>query len=163
MPKPESITSAANPLLKEVRRAVTHGGVTDQGLCVAETFHLLEEALRSECEVRTVLVAESLRSAAERHIRGLHGIKLVVLPDDLFQRLSGTETSQGVMALVKPPVWKIEQLFRGAALVVVRAMICASVVFPVPGGPQRMMEVISSRSIWRRSGLPGPRMCSWPM
>jgi TrmH family RNA methyltransferase len=119
MPKPESITSAANPLLKEVRRAVTHGGVTDQGLCVAETFHLLEEALRSECEVKTVLVAETLRSAAERHIRGLHGIKLVVLPDDLFQRLSGTETSQGVMALVKPPVWKIEQLFRGAALVVV--------------------------------------------
>lgn len=119
MPKPESITSAANPLLKDVRRAVVRGGLTEQGLCVAESFHLLEEALRSDCEVKTVLAAESLRSAAEAHVRGLHGVKVAVLPDALFQRLSGTETSQGVMALVKPPVWKIEQLFRGAALVVV--------------------------------------------
>ena len=52
-------------------------------------------------------------------VRRLAGIKVVVLPDALFQSISGTETSQGVMALVKPPVWKLEQLFRGCPLVVV--------------------------------------------
>ena len=119
MRKAESITSAANPLLKEVRRAIVRGGLTEQGWCVAESFHLLEEALRSEREVKVVLVAESVRSAAEAHVRGLSGIRIVVLPDALFQRLSGTETSQGVMALVKPPAWKLEQLFRGCPLVVV--------------------------------------------
>jgi TrmH family RNA methyltransferase len=119
MPKPESITSAANPLLKEVRRAIVRGGPTGEGWCVAETFHLLEEALRSDCEVKTVLAAESVRSAAEAHVRRLAGIRVVVLPDALMRRLSGTETSQGVMALVKPPEWKLEQLFRGCALVVV--------------------------------------------
>ncbi len=43
-----------------------------------------------------------------------------------------------------------------------RAIRRASVVLPTPGGPQRMMEPISSRSICARSGLPGPTMCSCP-
>ena len=55
------ISSAANPLLKDVRRAIVRGGLTGQGWCVAETFHLLEEALRSDCEVKVVLAAESVR------------------------------------------------------------------------------------------------------
>ena len=123
MAKPETITSAANPLLKDVRRAIARGTLTEQGWCVAETFHLLEEALGSDCEVKTVLVAESVRSAPQlgtlAHVGKLARVKVVVLPDALFQGLSGTETSQGVMALVKPPVWKLEQVFRGCPLVVV--------------------------------------------
>jgi TrmH family RNA methyltransferase len=42
-----------------------------------------------------------------------------VLPDDLFQSISSTEASQGVMALVRPPQWSVDQLFRGHALTVV--------------------------------------------
>jgi RNA methyltransferase, TrmH family len=119
MAKAERISSAANPLLKDVRRAVARGGLTAEGWCVAETFHLLEEALRSDCEVKVVLAAESVLSATEAHVRRLSGIKLAVLPDALMQSLSGTETSQGVVALVKPPEWRLEQLFRGRSLVVV--------------------------------------------
>ncbi len=119
MLKAETITSAANPLLKDVRRAIARGGLTEQGWCVAESFHLLEEALRSECTVRMVLAADSVRSAAEAHVRRLPGVKVVVLPDALMQNISGTEASQGVMALVQPPEWRLEQLFRGNALVVV--------------------------------------------
>jgi TrmH family RNA methyltransferase len=119
MAKPETITSASNPLLKDVRRAIARGGLTPEGWCVAETFHLLEEALRSDCEVKTLLVAESVRSAAEGHVRGLRRIKVVVVPDSLMDGLSATETSQGVIALVKPPEWKLEQLFRGCPLVAV--------------------------------------------
>ncbi|MCC7347680.1 MAG: hypothetical protein IT538_09820 [Variibacter sp.] len=51
-------------------------------------------------------------------MRGLKDIRVAVLPDALFQGLSGTESSQGVMALVRPPEWKLEQLFRGRPLVV---------------------------------------------
>jgi RNA methyltransferase, TrmH family len=119
MAKAETITSAANPLLKDVRRAISRGALTERGWAVAETFHLLEEALRSDCEVATVLAAESVRSAAEAHVRRLAGVKVVVVPDALLQSVSGTETSQGVIALVKPPVWKIEHLFRSCPLVVV--------------------------------------------
>jgi TrmH family RNA methyltransferase len=119
MPKAETITSPANPLLKDVRRAIARGGLTAEGWCVAESFHLLEEALRSDCGVKTILVAESVRSAAEAHVRRLAGIKVAVLPDALFQTVAGTESSQGVMALVVPPEWRLEQLFRGNSLVVV--------------------------------------------
>jgi TrmH family RNA methyltransferase len=95
------------------------GGLTEQGWWVAETFHLLEEALRSDCQVVTVLAAETVRSAAEAHVRRLSGVRVVVLPDLLLQRLAGTETSQGIIALVKPPAWSLDQLMRGRPLVVV--------------------------------------------
>lgn len=119
MPKPETITSGTNPLVKDVRRAIARGTLTEQGWCVAESFHLLEEALRSDCAVKLVLAAETVRSAAEAHVRRLPSVRVVVLPDSLMQSVSGTESSQGIMALIQPPEWKLEQLFRGRALVVV--------------------------------------------
>ncbi len=82
---------------------------------MAETLHLLEEALRSRCQVKQVLAAESAREQLPR----LGGIKLAVLPDALLQKVSGTEASQGIIALVEPPEWKLEQLFADRALVVV--------------------------------------------
>ena len=119
MATPETITSAANPLLKDVRRAITRGSLTAQGWCVAETFHLLEEALRSHCEVKVVLAAESVRSAAEAQVRRRAGVKVVVVPDAVMQKVSATQTSQGVLTLVRPPEWTLDQLLRGRALVVV--------------------------------------------
>ena len=58
----DAVTSAANPLLKDVRRAIARGGLTDEGWCVAESFHLLEEALRSERDVPVVLASESVEN-----------------------------------------------------------------------------------------------------
>lgn len=95
------------------------GALTDEGWCVAESFHLLEEALRSERHVAVVLAADSVRTTVERHIAGLGSTRMVVLADALFQSVAATETSQGVIALVEPPAWSIEHLFRGQTLVVV--------------------------------------------
>jgi TrmH family RNA methyltransferase len=116
---PETITSTANPLLKDVRRAVARGSLTEAGWCIAETFHLLEEALRSGSEIKTVLAAESARNAVVAQGRRLANVKVAVMPDALFAGIAATETSQGVMALVQPREWKLEQLLPGAALVVV--------------------------------------------
>jgi TrmH family RNA methyltransferase len=116
---PETITSAANPLLKDVRRAVARGSLTAGGWCVAETFHLLEEALRSQCVVKTVLAAEGRRPAVEALGERLAGVKVVLLPDALFDGIAATETTQGVIALVQPREWKLEQLLKGKVLVVV--------------------------------------------
>src|SRR4051794_12659645 len=106
MLRAESITSAANPLIKDVRRAVSRGVLTRDGLCVAGTFHLLEEALRSGREVPVVLVSES----AERTLGRLNVGKLAVLPDPLLESISGTETAQGVIALVRPPQWTLHDV-----------------------------------------------------
>jgi len=119
MARPELISSAANPLIKSVRRAIARGSLTEDGLCVAESFHLLEEALRSDCAVKVVLAARSVQSAVEGHVRRLTSIRVAILPDALFQSMAGTESSQGVIALVAPPSWALEQLFRGRSLVTV--------------------------------------------
>lgn len=113
------LTSARNPLIKEVRRAILKGSTTADGLCIAETFHLLEEALRSDCQVDAIFAAESVRSAVETHVRGLRKTSVFVLPDALFDSISATESSQGVMALVRAPRWTLDQLFRGQSLVVI--------------------------------------------
>jgi TrmH family RNA methyltransferase len=118
MGRPETITSAANPLLKDVRRAMARGGLTEQGWCVAETFHLLEEAMRSDCEVKAVLAAESVRSTAEAQVGRRAGVRMVVVEDAAMRKVSATETSQGVVTLVRPKEWSLDQLFRGRALVV---------------------------------------------
>ncbi len=105
-------------MLKDIRRAIARGVLTEDGACVAESFHLLEEALRSSCEVRLVVASESVRSVVAAHIKGLN-VRLVILPDALFRAVSSTETSQGVIALVRPPEWNLDQLFRGNSLVIV--------------------------------------------
>ncbi len=87
---------------------------------MAESFHLLEEALRSERYVPAVLVSESVRITVERHVAGLKGTRrVVVCRTHSFQTIASTETSQGVIALVEPPEWSIDHLFRGQSLVVV--------------------------------------------
>ena len=78
-----------------------------------------EEALRSACEVKVVLAAESVRSAAEALVGRRRGVKVVVVTDAVMQKVSATETSQGVVTLVRTPEWTIERLLRGRALVVV--------------------------------------------
>jgi len=119
MPKVETVSSPANPLLKAVRKAVMVGGLTADGLCVAEAFHLLDEALRSRCVVKIVIAAQSAQSEVEARIGHSVDTRLVVLPDKLFEGLAATESTQGVMALVTPPSWKVDDLFEGRSLVVV--------------------------------------------
>jgi TrmH family RNA methyltransferase len=114
MPRAETITSAANPLLKDVRRAVARGGLTRDGLCVAESVHLLEEALRSGRDVPVVLAADS----AQQQLGRLRASKLLVLPDPLLESISATESTQGVIALVRPPEWTLEDVFGVRPLVI---------------------------------------------
>src|SRR5258706_15858597 len=112
------LTSPRNPLVKEVRKAIQRGGLTGDGLCVAEGFHLLEEALRADCEISSVFTLESVRAAVEDRLKCFRRIRAIALPDELFHSISSTETSQGVVALVRPPSWTLDQLFRGQSLVV---------------------------------------------
>ena len=85
---------------------------------VAESFHLLEEALRSDLDVPVVFAAASVRKAVERHVGRLQGVRLTVVSDALLETTATTPSSQGVIALVRPPVWDLDAVFRGRSLVV---------------------------------------------
>lgn len=106
------LLSDKNPLLKQVRRAVQKGSLTDDGFAVAEGFHLLEEALKSNAEIGAVIVAQSVTTAIESHVKGLK-LRVATVRDADFAALASTESPQGVLALVKPPAWALDQLLRG--------------------------------------------------
>jgi len=115
----EPITSAHNPLLKEIRRAVGRGALTSDGLCVAEGFHLLEEALRSELEIAAIVATEAAMSAAAALAKNAQKTRFLTVSEALFGGFSSTENAQGVIALVRPPVWCEDDLFPAPALVLV--------------------------------------------
>jgi TrmH family RNA methyltransferase len=119
MGRHEVLTSPANPMLKDVRRAVARGGLTEDGYMVAETFHLLEEALRGDLEIKTILAAESVHLGVRDRLPGQAGIRLAVVADSLFQKLADTESSQGVITLARPPSWDLEDCLRAPSLVIV--------------------------------------------
>ncbi len=114
-----TLTSPANPLVMNARRAARRGALTEDGYCLAESFHLLDEALRSGCRIKAVLVAHSACAEAETRLRERPDVRLVELSDSVFRSLSATESSQGVAALVQPRQWTLEDVFGARALVVV--------------------------------------------
>jgi TrmH family RNA methyltransferase len=114
-----AIRSAHNPLLREIRRAVARGGLTRSGQCVAEGFHLLEEALRSGLRIGAVVAAEAAAAKARGQIGDGKRIRLAVVEERVFAQLSATEHAQGVLALVEPPQWRERDLMARAAPVVV--------------------------------------------
>lgn len=108
---PEAITSPHNPLLRDVRRAVQRASLTSAGLAVAGTLHLLEEALRSSCDIPTVLATPALLPQVQRLLRRHPATRLLSLDEPLLAGLAGTESPQGVVSLVRPPSWTPDQLF----------------------------------------------------
>ncbi len=104
--------SAKNPLLKEIRRAVSRGTLTEEGYAVAEGAHLVADALAAGCDIRAVVVSESARD-------GSNYPEARTVTDQVFRDLASTETPQGVLALVRPPQWSVEQISAGDALVMV--------------------------------------------
>jgi RNA methyltransferase, TrmH family len=119
MLKIQPVTSAANPLVREVRRAIARGSLTTEGLCVAEGFHLLEEAVRSEREVWAILASESAAATVAERTSPRRSARTVVIADNLFQTIASTETSQGVISLVRPQEWMVEQLFSDTSSLIV--------------------------------------------
>ncbi|WP_031496746.1 TrmH family RNA methyltransferase [Bryobacter aggregatus] len=110
----ERLTSLQNPLLKLVRKAFAKGSATEDGLILAEGFHQIEEARRSQAKVEVVIGTE--------HALGRIGNiapRLVELSDAFFRETAGTEAPQGILALVRLPAWQPAQLWSAEALVLV--------------------------------------------
>ena len=66
-----------------------------------------------------VIAAESVLATVSTHLRGLKRTRVVSVSEAMFAKLASTETPQGVIALVRPPHWTLDQLVRGKPLVVV--------------------------------------------
>ena len=106
-----------------MRRAVTRGERTADGLLAVETPHLLEEALESRLPVERVLFTAD----AEKQVLALlrrwgAEPELFRVSSTVLAALSSTAAPQGLVALVRPRVWEAGDLFSpDPALVVILA------------------------------------------
>lgn len=104
-PAPE-IQSLQNPWVKEVRKAVRRGSLTESGLIVAEGIHLYEEALRSGLRVEAVFAVAAM-------VGKVSGASLV--PEALMREMTSLDTPAGLIALVEAPAEREER--RGVTVV----------------------------------------------
>lgn len=126
----ESIESRENRWLKRFRAALSGDGVQRRGetsdlegeIAGVEGVRLVESALCSGVEILSVLFSES----GAKHLSRLAPLipsesRLLRTSDRLFASASGTETPQGIAALVRPRVGTLDDLLSGVPLILVLA------------------------------------------
>lgn len=96
--EPPVIRSAANPVVKRVRRAL---GGRESGVLVLEGDRLIADALARGLELDELLIAESRPREVARALEQGHAVRVV--DDELLARLSRLETSPGALALARAP------------------------------------------------------------
>ncbi|MDF2679974.1 MAG: rRNA ((2251)-2-O)-methyltransferase RlmB [Brevibacillus sp.] len=100
----EVITSIQNPQIKRLHQLLDRKGREAQGRFLAEGAHLVEEALKSDAEVLTILydserdMDAACRRALENHPQG---VQVVAASSAILAKLSETKSPQGIVAEVK--------------------------------------------------------------
>jgi TrmH family RNA methyltransferase len=116
----EVITSRENRWLKQFRAALSGDGA--DAFTGVEGVRAVETALRSGAEIGAVLVSESGAKHLERLQQWiLEGARVLRTSDRLFAHVAGTETPQGIAALVKPIAATFDDMLRGTPLVLLMA------------------------------------------
>lgn len=112
------LTSTKNPLLQSIRRAAAAGRPLQDGLIVAEGPLLLEEAMRGKWAIERVFATPAAR---DRYAGLLSRVdaETVEVASRAFAGMAATETTQGVLALLRPHASAWEDLVSGCALVAV--------------------------------------------
>jgi TrmH family RNA methyltransferase len=98
------ITSSQNPKLKLVR--TLQGRAKERreaGMFVVEGVRLVEEAVKASWQFEFVLFSDGLSERGKELVNSLtaNQIELEEVSGDLLQNVSGTETPQGILAVLK--------------------------------------------------------------
>lgn len=112
-----------NALQTTIRDLHRRRGRERRGLALAEGVRLVEEALAAGVECRAVIVSPALEhtdrgKALARRIGEL-GIERQDVTDDELAKLAATEHPQGVLAVVVPKPWTLDDVVIGKHAVVV--------------------------------------------
>ena len=106
----------------EIRQAAHYGGVTEQGLIVAEGPHLLAELQRSQWPIQTLILTPATFARYENVARAL-AVETIVAPEKTVSSIASTATTQCVISLARPRSWSWPDLLQGTPLLVVLDVI----------------------------------------
>ncbi len=106
--KPKRITSPDNPVIKGLRRI----GKARAGrrAFIVEGPHLIVSALDASAEVKQVFFAEGFKGRGLLRRLSALPVEMYEIPVSLIRRLSGTETPQGVFAVVSLKQARLDEL-----------------------------------------------------
>lgn len=69
-------------------------------LFIAEGFHLVEEAIKSQMSIKELIISEKLNNDLPNYT---NGYPQTVISDELSKEIANTETPQGIFAVVEMP------------------------------------------------------------
>jgi len=93
------ITSASNRIIKQLRELADRKGRLRHNAFIIEGLKLVEEALACKVPIGYFLVADSMYPEFRSMMEGSKSVPVYIVPDDLFERVSTTETPQGILAV----------------------------------------------------------------
>ncbi len=109
----DAITSSSNPWVKSLKRAAARGTLVPGGFAIAESPHLLHEAVRSGIEIERVFVVDRMLDRVTASLPPHRRIPLHSVADRIFDQMTTTSRSQGVLALVRLPASDPTVVFGG--------------------------------------------------
>ena len=105
------MSKALHTLVRDLR---LKRGRERRGQALAEGVRLVEEALAARIAIRHVLASPALeaspRGRALKAALARAGHALVALKDRELDELAATEHPQGILAVIDPPAWRLEQV-----------------------------------------------------
>jgi len=113
------ISSPKNEKIKELVKLQTAKGRKKAGMYLLEGEHLVEEAIKENALIELIVVSSN-RLEDYQLLLGQTNAQLVVVSQDVFQKLSMTETTQGILAVVE--IVKQEALPQNGRMIVLDAV-----------------------------------------
>ena len=96
----ESISSPKNEKIKELVKLQTAKGRKKAGMYLLEGEHLVEEAIKERAQIKLIVVTGN-RLEDYENLLVQTDVQVLVVSQDVFHKLSMTETTQGILAVVE--------------------------------------------------------------
>ena len=93
------ISSTKNEKIKELAKLQTAKGRKKAGMYLLEGEHLVEEAIKEKAPIELIVVSSNRREDYQYLLEQTE-INVLVVSQEVFQKLSMTETTQGILAAV---------------------------------------------------------------
>ncbi|MDP4179660.1 MAG: 23S rRNA (guanosine(2251)-2'-O)-methyltransferase RlmB [Bacillota bacterium] len=117
------ITSNQNSIIKEIKSLEKRKYRQELGLFIAEGVRFVEEALKENANIKEIIVSETLfKNDMGKDILTLinsKGINYYTVSEKIFNEISGTQTPQGIMAVVEIKEFTLEDIISGANRIII--------------------------------------------